>query len=359
MEHAGGRGRAGAGAADPRRARGRGGAAGSCADPPCPPPARACGARGGGRRAELRRPGRAHFVGGRAGGERGAGDQGAIARSLERRRERRARGGAGPALPDMGDLEEVGFPLARGASVRLLCPAREPGEAARDSARLYGEGGALESLYSRVVWPSGQALARDISRSSFMVRGKRILELGCGLGLPAAAAAAAGAASVTCSDIDGPVAQVAAASCLLNFPQGGLRQQQGSEKEGRERAEALTLDWDRPEEWPQGAFDVALAADVLYRPSFAGAVAAVLGRSLDAPHGRALLADPVQRPFRDVFAERCAEHGLQAAAEVCPDDDEVIFVTVSGAGGGRGGRSGRSRSGGRRRTEEGGQGFGR
>ena len=140
------------------------------------------------------------------------------------------------------------FPVARGASVRLLCPAREPGEAERDSARLYGEGGALEGLYSRVVWPSGQALARDISRSAFMVRGKRVLDFGCGLGLPAAAAAAAGAASVTCSDIDGPVAQVAAASCLLNFPRGGLRQQRSSEEGGRGRAEAVTLDWDKPEE---------------------------------------------------------------------------------------------------------------
>ena len=71
---------------------------------------------------------------------------------------------------------------------------------------------------------------------------------------------------------------------------------------------------------------------MLYLPPFASAVAAVLARSLDAPHGRALLADPAQRPFRDVFAEECAEHGLQAAAEVCPDDDEVIFIKVSWAG---------------------------
>ena len=249
------------------------------------------------------------------------------------------RGRGDPALPDVGDLEEVEYPLARGASVRLLLPAGAvTGEAAGDSARLYGEDGALANLYSRVVWPSGQALARDLSRSAFKVRGKRVLELGCGLGLPAAAAAAAGAASVCCSDIDGPVAQVAAASCLLNFPsRRGSKQRPDGEGGGRERAEALALDWDKPEEWPRGAFDLALAADVLYRPPFASAVAAVLGRALERPRGRALLADPVQRPFRDLFAERCAEHGLLAAAEACPDDDEVVFVTVSWAAGGGGG----------------------
>ena len=368
MEHAGGeRGRAGAGAArprarPPRREGQEGGPRGKPGGPPpCAPPPRARGGgRGGGGRGALGRPGRARFIpaaqpraGSDAPGE--AGGAGAIARSLERRRGRRARGRGDPALPDVGALEEVEYPLARGASVRLLLPAGAvTGEAAGDSARLYGEDGALANLYSRVVWPSGQALARDLSRSAFKVRGKRVLELGCGLGLPAAAAAAAGAASVCCSDIDGPVAQVAAASCLLNFPsRRGSKQRPDGEGGGRERAEALALDWDKPEEWPRGAFDLALAADVLYRPPFASAVAAVLGRALERPRGRALLADPVQRPFRDLFAERCAEHGLLAAAEACPDDDEVVFVTVSWAAGG-GGRSGR-----RSRSEGGGRGFGR
>ena len=86
---------------------------------------------------------------------------------------------------------------------------------------------------------------------------------------------------------------------------------------------------------------------MLYLPPFASAVAAVLARSLDAPHGSALLADPAQRPFRDVFAEECAEHGLQAAAEVCPDDDEVIFIKVPWAGGGGGGGAGPRGGGGR------------
>src|SRR4051812_50149306 len=44
--------------------------------------------------------------------------------------------------------------------------------------------------YWAELWPSGVALARDVSSRS--LRGARTLELGCGLGLPSMAAALAG-----------------------------------------------------------------------------------------------------------------------------------------------------------------------
>src|SRR3712207_6238484 len=48
--------------------------------------------------------------------------------------------------------------------------------------------------YWAVTWPSGIALADTILSSQHELRGRRVLELGCGLGVTAAAAVAAGAA---------------------------------------------------------------------------------------------------------------------------------------------------------------------
>ena len=39
--------------------------------------------------------------------------------------------------------------------------------------------------------------------------------------------------------------------------------------------ETMTLDWGRKESWPDGEFDVVIAADVLYDGDAAAAVAAV------------------------------------------------------------------------------------
>ena len=139
-----------------------------------------------------------------------------------------------------------------------------------------------------------------------------------------------------CADVDGAVAQVAAASCRLNFPprKRGPKKEKKKvtgrrEKTSECKAESLSLDWEELETWPRGAFDVALAADVLYRASFASAVAGVLGRTLKVSHGLGIVADPAHRPYRSIFAERCAEHGLLAVVEECPDSAEVVFVKVS------------------------------
>ncbi len=69
-----------------------------------------------------------------------------------------------------------------------------------------------------VPWAGGQALARWILDHHEIVRGLRVVDVGCGGGLVAIAAALAGAAQVTANDVD-PLAEAAS---RLNAEQNGV-----------------------------------------------------------------------------------------------------------------------------------------
>lgn len=66
-------------------------------------------------------------------------------------------------------------------------------------------GGEREIPYWAVVWPAGISLARYLLNNPDIIRGKSILDIGCGSGIPAIAAKKAGASYVVANDID-PVA---------------------------------------------------------------------------------------------------------------------------------------------------------
>ena len=63
-------------------------------------------------------------------------------------------------------------------------------------------GGEKKSI-PNIVWHSGVALARWLSRRSELVTGREALEIGAGLGVPGMTAAAVGAARVAITDVDG------------------------------------------------------------------------------------------------------------------------------------------------------------
>jgi predicted nicotinamide N-methyase len=137
--------------------------------------------------------------------------------------------------------------------------------------------------YWMVFWRSGVALGRDLDRIA--LRGRRVVELGCGLGVPSLAAARAGAAAL---------ATDASAEALTLLERNA--------EANDVRLETARVDWTEPEELVKRApFDLVLAADVLYERANVAPLLSLLPRL--APE--AWLADP-GRPnsAAEAFLER-------------------------------------------------------
>ena len=144
--------------------------------------------------------------------------------------------------------------------------------------------------YYGIVWPSAMGLARAVG--SHVAEGDRIIELGCGLGLGGIAAAVrARPSSVLLTDYDPAAARLG----RLNARLSGVAS----------RVRSATLDWTSLEEWPVAAFDLAIAADIIYEEEACAKVAAVLSRTL-RPGGRFLLADGERRMHRARLREHLA-----------------------------------------------------
>jgi predicted nicotinamide N-methyase len=106
--------------------------------------------------------------------------------------------------------------------------------------------------YWGLLWPSGLALAEAVLARSDHIRGRRVLELGCGLGVTATAALDAGA-------------RLWAADC---FGEALLFTRYNALRNGLGAPRTLLLDW-RTREGREacvaaGPFDRLVAADVLY-----------------------------------------------------------------------------------------------
>jgi predicted nicotinamide N-methyase len=138
--------------------------------------------------------------------------------------------------------------------------------------------------YWAELWASGLALAHDLSMRS--LRGKRTLELGCGLGLPSIAAARAGG-RVLATDWSPDALRATAENAARN----GVA------------VETMLCSWARPAAIVERApWDLVLASDVLYERRNADQLRAVLPRLVDE-RGRVLIADPGRAPAGD-FLER-------------------------------------------------------
>jgi predicted nicotinamide N-methyase len=168
--------------------------------------------------------------------------------------------------------------------LRLLQP--------RESAEL-PDAGAVEwapiAPYWSVLWRSGVALARELD--GIPLRGRRVVELGCGLAVPSIVAARAGAAVLATDSCAEALTLVA-----RNARENGVR------------LETAVVDWEEPAELVRRApFDLVLAADVLYER---GTVAPLL--SLLPRLARVVwLADP-GRPAADAFLAQAGRHwGLE------------------------------------------------
>lgn len=143
------------------------------------------------------------------------------------------------------------------------------------------------------LWPSGVALAAAVVGRS--LRGRRVLELGCGLGLASICAALAGG-KVTATDWLAPATDAA------------------SDNAGRNGVaiETLTCSWqDAGVLVERAPWDLVLAADVLYERRNLALLRALLPR-LVGDRGEIWLADP-GRAFADEFLSDVRGAGWQVA----------------------------------------------
>jgi predicted nicotinamide N-methyase len=175
--------------------------------------------------------------------------------------------------------------------------------------------------YWAEIWPSGIALASAITRQPASLRGKRVLELGCGLGVTAIAALRAGA-DLLVTDY----APEALALCGLNtLDNTGLE------------PPSLQLNWRASS--PKliasagGGFPLLLAADVLYESRDVEPLLALV-EAITAPGGEFWLAEP-GRPPAARFVESLRARGWRGDSERCdgpwpdPEDNERgVVVTV-------------------------------
>lgn len=161
-----------------------------------------------------------------------------------------------------------------------------------------------------VIWPSARALARRAVTAD--LRGRRVLELGCGLALPSLAAARAGA-DVVATDQHPDAERFLAENLARN----------------RLHLRYARLDWTAaaPPEVPERGFDVVLASDVLYTSAMPALLAATLDRFL-AEGGIARVADP-GRPWLQDFADAARARGLSCDVDV---DGEVFLLELRRTG---------------------------
>lgn len=129
------------------------------------------------------------------------------------------------------------------------------------------------------LWPSGRVLADALAERP--LRGRTMVELGCGLGLPAITAHLAGA-RVLATDWYEVALDYARLNAHLHDPDRPL--------------DTMLVDWSAPP--PQllsrAPFDLVVGADVLYEPRHAAMLADLLS-SLTGPASEVLIADP-RRP---------------------------------------------------------------
>ena len=133
------------------------------------------------------------------------------------------------------------------------------------------------------IWPSAIALSEYVLENQKVFKGKKILELGCGLGL----------VGITVTAIGGDV-------LFTDYDPHALRFTQTNFKRNFSRpASVQLLDWRNPSH--SESFDIILAADILYEKRWLGPVLNILDKKL-IMHGIAYIADPDRTVAREIYS---------------------------------------------------------
>jgi predicted nicotinamide N-methyase len=150
--------------------------------------------------------------------------------------------------------------------------------------------------YWSEIWPSGIALADEIVADPSVLRGKRALEIGCGLGVTAIAAIRAGA-ELSVTDYAPAALELCRRNCRVNA--------------GREPVSAVAFNWRRPHNafhmLVDAGFPVVLAADVLYESRDVEPLLELVDWVV-APRGMLWLAEP-GRAVATLFVQTARSRG--------------------------------------------------
>lgn len=132
------------------------------------------------------------------------------------------------------------------------------------------------------VWTAGVSLASLLAREPELVKGKRILELGCGTGLCGIVAARLGAREVTLTDGNSDLLERVESNIAANLP----NVPSSVDVRVRQLPWGEFVDSDL-----RGAYDVVLASDVLYQSSAWRPLAACIKELLRPKQGILLLTE--------------------------------------------------------------------
>lgn len=179
-----------------------------------------------------------------------------------------------------------------------------------------GSGKSADVVSAWPVWPSSLSMARVIASAPSLVKGKRVLELGCGLGIIGLAAAQAGASEVLFTDKDSAVLRCA---------------EEAAAAAGFTCTSTLELDWACGQQLPEelGPFDVIITADVLFHEGRPKKVSEYLDRLLVSPNAKALLADPAKQNYRGAFWAACETRGLDYQEAPMPGTAQMQLLGVT------------------------------
>lgn len=162
-------------------------------------------------------------------------------------------------------------------------------------------------------FPASVFLAQFVANCPSFVKGKHVVELGCGVGLAGIAAATAGAKSVVCTDKDPTVLELA----QMNINRNNVGHV----------ARVQVLDWCNQTSWIDALppCDVILAADVVYNAQVHGDFVNMC-EALMPDDGRAIVADPIQRYVRPSFVKLCSNRGLEVGTIF--QNKEMVLLNI-------------------------------
>lgn len=184
-------------------------------------------------------------------------------------------------------------------AIDLICAAMTPDEQRDPFA---------EDLcpYFGILWPAAEALSEYLFQQPELIKGKRVLELGCGLGYP----------SMVATHLGGEV-------LATDFHPEALTYYERNCRHSSLPSACERLNW-REEGTDLKGFDVVMGSDILYESKHPGEVARGLLKFV-RPGGTIILTDP-GRSYLQQFMDAMNREGLSETISTISIDGKENFV---------------------------------